>query len=187
MNPPSIVIDFASVIQTSLAPVFLLAGTAGFVSVYSARLGKVSDRLNEVAERVQQSRALYIQIAYLRQRTLALEVAVILGVIAAILTGGAILNLLGGALSLGLRHENVFWFFGGAIVALIGSLAAFLFELLVAVRNMLRQMRVNRSALEKDFMNAHQGRRRSTIELPQAAAVVRKNEERDRGDQDFRD
>ncbi len=51
MDTPPIVNDLASVIQTSLAPVFLLAGTAGFVSIYTTRLGRVSDRLNEVAER----------------------------------------------------------------------------------------------------------------------------------------
>lgn len=187
MNTPPIVIDFASVIQTSLAPVFLLAGTAGFVNVYATRLGKVSDRLNEVADRARQGKPSSMQIAYLRQRVLALEVAVMLGVIAAVLTGSAILNLLAGALAFGLRHENVFWFFGGAIVALIGSLVAFLFELLIAVRNMLRQMRVNESVLEKDIMNAHKDQKKSAIELPRAAALVGKNKEHNRRDQEFRD
>ena len=47
MDTPPIIIDYAGVIQTSLAPVFLLAGTAAFVGIYCTRLGKVSDRLNE--------------------------------------------------------------------------------------------------------------------------------------------
>lgn len=148
MDTPPIVNDLASVIQTSLAPVFLLAGTAGFVSIYTIRLGRVSDRLNEVADRGKQGKLFRMQLAYLRRRALALEVAVVLGVIAGICTGGAILNLLAGALAIGLRQENLFWFFGGAIVSLIGSLVAFLFELLIAGRNLLRQIRMDQVPME---------------------------------------
>ncbi|WP_342394664.1 DUF2721 domain-containing protein [Sinorhizobium numidicum] len=150
MEPPPIVDDFASIIQTSLAPVFLLAGTAGFVSVYATRLGRVSDRVNEVGDKDEQSEARRTQLAYLRRRTLALEIAVGLGTLAAICTGCAILNLLAGALAFGFREENLFWFFGGAIVSLIGSLVAFLFEMLAAGRNMLRQMRSDKPTLEGD-------------------------------------
>jgi len=48
MEPPAIVNDLASIVQTALAPVFLLAGTAGFVGVYEIRLGRVSERLNAI-------------------------------------------------------------------------------------------------------------------------------------------
>lgn len=142
MGPPPIITDFASVIQTSLAPIFLLAGTAGFVNIYATRLGRVSDRLNEVTDRGGSSEGFRMQLAYLRRRTLALEIAVVLGVIAGICTGGATLNLLAGALSIGLRQENLFWFFGSAIITLILSLVAFLVELLIAGRNMLRQIQI---------------------------------------------
>lgn len=145
MTTPPIISDFASVIQTSLAPVFLLAGTASFVNIYTTRLGRVSDRLNEVAERLERNETSRVQLAYLRRRTLALEIAVALGVIAGVCTGAATLNLLAGALSFGLRHENLYWFFGGAIVSLILSLVAFLFELLLAGRNMLRQIRMDQA------------------------------------------
>lgn len=151
MSTPPIVSDLAVIIQTSLAPVFLLAGTAGFVSIYTTRLGRVSDRLNEIADREQpQSKMLRLQLTYLRRRALALEVAVALGVVAGICTGGAILNLLAGALAIELRQENLFWYFGGAIVSLIGSLVAFLFELMVAGRNMLRQMRMDQDLVDEE-------------------------------------
>lgn len=151
MSTPPIISDLAVIVQTSLAPVFLLAGTAGFVSIYTTRLGKVSDRLNEIADRGQpQSTMLRLQLAYLRRRALALEAAVALGVVAGICTGGAILNLLAGALAVELRQENLFWYFGGAIVSLIGSLVAFLFELVVAGRNMLRQMRVDQDTVDEE-------------------------------------
>lgn len=150
MDTPPIVSDLASVIQTSLAPVFLLAGTAGFVSIYTIRLGRVSDRLNEVADKGKQGKLFRMQLAYLRRRALALEVAVVLGVVAGICTGGAILNLLAGSLAMGIRHENLFWFFGGAIVSLIGSLVAFLFEMVIAGRNMLRQIRSEQVIIVQD-------------------------------------
>ncbi len=51
MDTPSITSHFAEVIQTSLAPVFLTAGTAGFVNIYVGRLAKLSDRLNDIVEK----------------------------------------------------------------------------------------------------------------------------------------
>ncbi|MBO9170761.1 DUF2721 domain-containing protein [Rhizobium sp. L80/93] len=146
MDTPPIVNDLATVIQTSLTPVFLLAGTAGFVSIYTTRLGKVSDRLNELQDSDKSGSVLRMQLAYLRRRALALEIAVLLGALAGICTGGAILNLLAGSLALGFRQENLYWFFGGAIIALIASLVAFLVELLMAARNMVRQIRLDRKA-----------------------------------------
>lgn len=142
MNEQPIVSDLVAIVQTSLAPVFLLAGTAGFVSIYTIRLGRVSDRLNEIAD---SGRALREQDPDLRLRALALVVAMILGAVAAICTGSAILNLLAGALEIGLREENLLWLFGVAIVSLIASLVAFLFELLVCARTMLRQLRMDRT------------------------------------------
>lgn len=143
MDTPPIINEYASVIQTSLAPVFLLAGTGAFVGIYSTRLGRVSDRLNEVVDRDAPGEARQRQLAYLRRRTLVLEIAVILGVLAGICTCAAILNLLSGALAIRLRPENLFWFFGGAIVSLMLSLVAFLFELIAAGHSMLLQIRKN--------------------------------------------
>jgi hypothetical protein len=146
METLPVVNDLASVVQTSLAPVFLLAGTAGFVSIYTIRLGRVSDRLNELADAATKGEFFPLQRAYLQRRVLALELAVLLGVLAAIFTGAAILNLLMGALGMSLRHENLFWFFGGALLSLMGSLIAFMIEILISGRNMLRQIRMNRDS-----------------------------------------
>ena len=45
MEMPPIINDFATVIQISVAPVFLLAGTAAFVNIYATRLGRLSERV----------------------------------------------------------------------------------------------------------------------------------------------
>ena len=113
MNEQPIVSDLVAIVQTSLAPVFLLAGTAGFVSIYTIRLGRVSDRLNEIAD---SGRALREQDPDLRLRALTLVVAMILGAVAAICTGSAILNLLAGALEIGLREEILGTNFGGPVM-----------------------------------------------------------------------
>ncbi len=144
MDTPPIIVDYAQVIQTSLAPVFLLAGTAAFVGIYVTRLGRVSDRLNEATDTHLPRENRLHQLVYLRSRTLILEAAVILGVVAGICTCCAILNLLSGALAIRLRPENLVWFFGGAIVSLMSSLAAFLFELIVSGHSMLRQIKMDR-------------------------------------------
>lgn len=144
METPAIVNDYASVIQTSLAPVFLLAGTGAFVGIYNTRLNRVSDRLNEVVEKAESREMRKRQLAYLRRRILALEIAAMLGVIAGLCTCMAILNLLSGALAIRVRPENLSWFFGGAIVSLMLSLMAFLCELVGAGLSMLQQIRRNR-------------------------------------------
>ena len=97
--------------------------------------------MSEIAD---SGRALSEQDPDLRLRALTLVVAMILGAVAAICTGSAIVNLLAGALEIGLREENLLWLFRGAIVSLIASLVAFLFELLVCARTMLRQLRMDR-------------------------------------------
>ncbi len=44
MEPLSSIIGIATTIQVAVAPVFLLAGIAGFLNVLSARLGRIVDR-----------------------------------------------------------------------------------------------------------------------------------------------
>jgi hypothetical protein len=144
MDTPEIIVDYAQVIQTSLAPVFLLAGTGGFVGIYVTRLGRVSDRLNEVTDNPLPRQNRQRQLTYLQRRTLILEVAVIFGAVAGICTCCAILNLLSGALAIRLQPENLVWFFGGAIVSLMLSLVSFLLELIVAGFSMLLQVKMDR-------------------------------------------
>lgn len=52
MDP--LVTDIAIVIQLAVAPVFLLAGIAGFLNVLSGRLGRIIDRARVVERRVRQ-------------------------------------------------------------------------------------------------------------------------------------
>ena len=51
MNPIITVTDLAMIIELAVAPVFLLAGVAGFLSVMSGRLGRIVDRARVVEVR----------------------------------------------------------------------------------------------------------------------------------------
>lgn len=131
-------------IETALTPVFLLAGTGGFLNVFVARLARISDRVNEifdiVASREGEIRSRQIQLAHLRRRTLALEIAVILASLSGVCTCISVIGLLAGAIREQVRDQLLFWFFGAAVAGLIGALLAFLFEMLIAGYSMIRQM-----------------------------------------------
>lgn len=139
--------DVVGVIQTALAPVFLLAGTAAFLSVYTGRLARLADRVNEVAsERLDPTRSGHElpqdphQLRYLRRRTLALEIAVILATFSGFCTCLSILALLGGAIGRELSEPALFWFFGAAVASLLASFIAFLFEISSACFSMISQI-----------------------------------------------
>lgn len=51
MNPIITATDLAMIIQLAVAPVFLLAGVAGFLNVMSGRLGRIVDRARVVEVR----------------------------------------------------------------------------------------------------------------------------------------
>lgn len=52
MPEPDSIHNISAIVQLAVAPVFLLAGIAGFLSVMSGRLGRVIDRLREVERRL---------------------------------------------------------------------------------------------------------------------------------------
>lgn len=141
--------EAANVIQVALTPVFLLAGTAGCLNVFSTRLARVSDRVSSLfavlKDEENLDRERVRQLTDLRRRTLALEVAVIMGTTSGVFTCLSTLGLLIGTLREESREQILIWFFGGAVIALIGSFIAFLYEMICAGRSMLRQISGDRA------------------------------------------
>ena len=140
-----------NIIRTGLTPVFLLAGTAGILNVISARLTRISDRANELADIVnfgeQGSVARLSQLAYLQRRTLALEIAGILAAASAVFTCLSTIGLLAGAIREDYRDQMLFWFFGLAVITLTMAFAAFIYEMGSAASSMMRQISRNRRTL----------------------------------------
>ena len=100
----------AHVIQLALTPVFLLTGIGTLINVFSTRLARVADQVDRIADAVQTADAAHrssaeLQLGYLRLRSQALDIAVILGAVGGAATCGAVLTLFVGAL----RNQGVAW------------------------------------------------------------------------------
>lgn len=130
--------EIVKVIQSSLTPIFLLTAVASLLSVFTTRLARISDQVHTLAE-IQtedeaENRRIEKRLAYLRRRTHALDVAVILGAFAGACTCGTVLALFLGLLRARATVTVLFVLFGIAIIATIGALSAFLVEVMLASR-----------------------------------------------------
>ena len=128
----------AHVIQVALTPIFLLSGIASLLGVLSTRLGRVADRVDSLAERLEAAEPaersrLQLRLTYLRRRSHVLDAAVMMGTLGGIATSFAALLLFVGTL----RDQagiSLFVAFGFALLFTIGALLAFLIEMLLASR-----------------------------------------------------
>ena len=128
----------AHVIQVALTPIFLLSGIASLLGVLSTRLGRVADRVDSLAERLEtaepiQRSMLEWRLSYLRRRSHVLDAAVIMATLGGIATSVAGLLLFVGTL----RDKagiSLFVAFGFALLFTMGALLAFLIEMLLASR-----------------------------------------------------
>jgi hypothetical protein len=127
----------AHVIQIALTPVFLLSGIAALLNVFSTRLGRVSDHVDALAEKLEDAEPaererFQERLLYLRRRSHILDFAVMLGTLGGAATCLAALFLFVGTL----RDETgvgvLFVSFGLALLFTVGALAAFLIEVLLA-------------------------------------------------------
>lgn len=126
------------VIQSSLTPIFLLSAVASLLSVFTTRLARVSDQVKALADVAGAGQVGDVvvkrRLAFLRRRSHALELAVILGSIAGGCTCGTVLALFLALLRARATSAILFVLFGIGILATIGALAAFLTEVLLATR-----------------------------------------------------
>ena len=134
----------ARVIQTALTPVFLLSGIGSLLGVCSTRLARVADRLDALVEKVEvapsaERARLQSRVIFLRRRSHALDLSVILGAIAGGATCFAALLLFVGSLADRTIVSILVLSFGLALICTIGALAAFLAEMLMASRGIRDQ------------------------------------------------
>jgi hypothetical protein len=130
MNPPA-VDNAAHVVQLALTPIFLLSGVAALLNVFSTRLGRISDQVDKLAgDPAKRPR----QLARLRLRSRALDIAVLLAAFAGALTCAAALTLFVGEIKSGGAGRLLFGLFGGALICAIAALGAFGFEMVLAGR-----------------------------------------------------
>ncbi len=138
---PASLESVAHIIQMALTPVFLLSGIAALLNVFSTRLGRVSDRVDQLAADLEnaapgESARLARQLAFQRMRSLALDAAVVMAALGGAAACGAILVLFVGALRDRTVASVLFALFGVAILCTLGSLVAFVYEMLLAGRGL---------------------------------------------------
>lgn len=131
--------NIAHIIQVALTPAFFLSGIAALLNVFANRLGRVADKVDKATKEMtiadpRLTAALAIQLKYLRRRSFALDIAVILGACAGVGTCFATLLLFVGALREEAIASLLYFAFAAGLVCAIGSLLAFLVEMLIASR-----------------------------------------------------
>jgi hypothetical protein len=127
----------AHIVQLALTPVFLLTGTATLLGVFSARLGRVADRVDSLSEGPNDPRRNEL-LALLRRRTRVLDTAVVLSALAGGLTCVTVLVLFLGEVRGTTAAQFLFLSFGSAIALTMASLAAFAMEMLLSTRGVRR-------------------------------------------------
>jgi hypothetical protein len=161
-NTGSALDNIAHIIQVALTPVFLLSGIATLLSVFSTRLARVADRVEAVAKALEgadddERETLLAQLTDLHRRSLALDVAVVLGAVGGAATCAAVLVLFLGALREATIASVLFGLFGLAVVCALCAIAAFTIEMLLAgtgIRVEVAQTR--RSAIAGDVGEAQE-------------------------------
>jgi shikimate kinase len=130
--------DIAHLIQSSVAPVFLLSGVAATLAVLTNRLSRIVDRARTLEEQLEthpgKAPVLHKDLKVLARRANYINVAISLCTIAALLVALVVVTLFANAFlgqELGLMIALLFV---GAMVCLSAAFIAFFVEVRVAVR-----------------------------------------------------
>jgi Protein of unknown function (DUF2721) len=143
----------AHVIQVALTPVFLLSGIATLLNVFSKRLGRVADRVDQITKAIEEAdtdanAGLVLQLSHLRRRSLALDTAVVLGAVGGAATCASVFTLFVGALRDATVASVLFTTFGLAVACTIGAIAAFTVEMLMAGSGVRAEVAAGRRSSE---------------------------------------
>jgi hypothetical protein len=125
--------DIARVIQLSVAPVFLITGIAGLLSVLSGRLGRTIDR-SRVLHALPGNDDIDRELSVLSRRAKLIYRAITLGTASALLVCLVIVSLFLSAFVTFPIGSVIAVLFVAAIIALIAALVLFLREVFLATR-----------------------------------------------------
>jgi hypothetical protein len=130
--------DIAHLIQSSVAPVFLLSGVAATLSVLTNRLSRIVDRARALEEQLRshpdKGRELHDELKVLARRANYINVAISLCAIAALLVALVVVTLFANAFLGDELGIVIALLFVAAMVCLSAAFIAFFVEVRVAVR-----------------------------------------------------
>jgi len=144
----------AHIIQVALTPVFLLSGIATLLNVFSTRLARVADRVDQITKGLEDADAgevalLAVQLSHLRRRSLALDAAVLLAAFGGAATCASVLTLFVGALRDATVASVLFTTFGLAVLCTIGAIGSFTAEMLMAGSSVRSEVAAGRRSSEQ--------------------------------------
>ncbi|MDQ3470793.1 MAG: DUF2721 domain-containing protein [Pseudomonadota bacterium] len=127
------VVEVASIIQTVLGPVFLLAGIGAFLNACTGRLARIVDRTRQIEPDLLASRGtdhdrLLSEIRTLDRRIVLVSRAIWMSVLAAVLTCLVVVLLFAGTLVSGHFGTAIAMLFIASMVALGAAFGVFLVE-----------------------------------------------------------
>jgi CBS domain containing-hemolysin-like protein len=129
--------DIAHLIQSSVAPVFLLSGVAASLGVLTNRLSRIVDRARvletQLGSHPDQAPQLHSDLAVLARRADYINVAISLCTIAALLVALVVVTLFANAFLGSELSLVIALLFVGAMVCLSAAFIAFFIEVRVAV------------------------------------------------------
>ena len=126
--------DVSHIIQTALAPIFLLSGIGALLNVFNQRLVRVSDHhehlteLTKATEDPESLLGLYRHLVRLRRRRLALDASVICAALAGAFTCAAAFTLFLITLRDAADSLLLLWVFGLALGFTVAALTAFIVD-----------------------------------------------------------
>ncbi|WP_158747300.1 DUF2721 domain-containing protein [Acidisphaera sp. L21] len=144
MDPIAASGDVTHIIQTALAPIFLLSGIGTLLNLFNTRLARVSDHVEHITELLdaadddQKALDLYRHLRRLSRRRLALDASVIFAGLAGACTCAAAFALFVVTLRDAAGSMVLLWVFGMALGCTIVALAAFIVDTILAWHGVLR-------------------------------------------------
>jgi Protein of unknown function (DUF2721) len=128
--------DIAHVVQSSVAPVFLLTGVAATLGVLTNRLARIVDRARALEERLEghpgSAQHLHADLAVLARRARLINVAISLCAIAALLVALVVVTLFANAFLASELGAAIALLFVGAMVCLSAAFVTFFVEVRLA-------------------------------------------------------
>ena len=130
-------VDIAHLIQSSVAPVFLLSGVAATLGVLTNRLSRIVDRARaleaQLAGHPSEAPHLHGDLAVLSRRADYINIAISLSTIAALLVALVVVTLFANAFFASELSVVIALLFVGAMVCLSAAYVAFFVEVRIAV------------------------------------------------------
>ena len=132
--------DIARLIQSAVAPVFLLSGVAATLGVLTNRLARIVDRARALEDRIENrpgaAITLHHDLAVLARRSRYINAAIMMSAFSALLVALVVISLFANAFFDAGLAASIAILFSGAMLCLIGAFGAFLLEVRIATAHL---------------------------------------------------